>query len=268
MKNIKYYDTHTHINIEPLDKEIEQIINELKKEETIINCIGVDIETSISSIELSKKYPNIVYACVGIHPIDGLKYKGKEKETIDALEKIIKENINQIVCIGEIGLDYYHLENDEDKKFQEYMFRQQIELSIKYKLPINIHNRNSNDDLLKILNDYELKNVMIHCFSMNKELADKFIKKGYILSIPGIITFKNAKDLHEAIKEIPINKIVVETDSPFLTPVPYRGQTNKPYYVKYVVKEIAKIKELNEIEVQKILLNNSIKFFNIKRHTT
>lgn len=144
------------------------------------------------------------------------------------------------------------------------MFRSQIELSIKYNLPINIHNRNSSEDLIKILDDYKLEKVMIHCFSMNKLWAKKFIEKGYILSIPGIVTFKNAKDLHEAIKEIPIENMVIETDAPFLTPVPHRGQINKPYYIKYIANEIAKIKELNETDVQKILLENSLNFFNIK----
>lgn len=268
MKNIKYYDTHAHINIEPLDIEVDSIINELKSNQTIINCIGVDIETSLSSIELSKKYKNTIFACVGIHPIDGLKYKGKENKTIEYLEKIIKENLNNIVCIGEIGLDYFHLNNDQEKKFQKHIFKKQIELAIKYNLPINIHNRNSSEDLLKILDEYNLDKVMIHCFSMDKIWAKKFIDKGYILSIPGIVTFKNAKDLHEAIKEIPINKIVAETDSPFLTPIPHRGQINKPHYVKYIVKEIAKIKGLNEIEVQQKLLDNSLQFFNINKFNT
>lgn len=266
MKDIKYYDTHAHLNIEPLDVEIEPIIDELKKEKTIMNCIAVDLETSISSIELSKKYKGIVFGCVGIHPTDGWMYRNNVDQTIKELEKIIVENREHIICLGEIGLDYYTIfrGSEIDKPFQQEMFRKQLELAVKYDLPINIHNRESENDLLDILKDYQLKKVMIHCFSANKELALKYLERGYYLSIPGIVTFKNAKDLQEAVKIIPLEKMVVETDCPFLTPVPYRGQTNKPQYVKYVAKEIAKLKGLDEEFVEKQLLENAINFFEIK----
>lgn len=266
MKNIKYYDTHAHLNIEEFNIDVETIIEELKKEKVIINCIAVDIETSKSSIELSQKYKDIIYACVGIHPTDGWKYKGKVDETIKELEDLIIKNKDIIVCLGEIGLDYYTIYkgSEIDKDFQQELFRKQLDLAVKYNLPINIHNRDADEDLLEILKDYKLQKVMIHCFSSNLESAKKFLERNYILSIPGIVTFKNAKNLHEAVKEIPLENMVAETDCPFLTPVPFRGQINKPHYVQYVVKEIAKIKSIDEEDVRKILLKNSIDFFQIK----
>lgn len=260
---IKYYDTHAHINIEPLDGEIEQIINDCLNNNTILNCIGVDIPTSLSAIELSKKYPNVVRACVGIHPDDGVKAIDDENQMLNELEDIIKNNLDNIVCVGEIGLDYYDQNiTVADKEKQKRIFIKQIELAIKYQLPINIHNRNADDDLINILDQFKLNKVMIHCFSSNTFNAKRFIERNYFLSIPGIVTFKNAKDLHEAIKEIPVDKIVVETDAPFLTPVPFRGKTNYPHYVKYTLDEIAKIKNIDNEKLRIQILNNSINFFN------
>ncbi|EGZ31176.1 TatD family hydrolase [Malacoplasma iowae] len=261
---IKYYDTHSHINLEPQLSELENILKTMEDENTITNLIGVDIESSKSSIELSRKYPNILKCAIGFHPESVDVYKENMDEVINQLEDLIKNNLDIIVAIGEIGLDYTY--DNFDKNLQKYLFKKQIELAIKYDLPINIHNRDASDDVIEILKEYNYKKVMIHCFYLNYEYAKKFLDINCFLSIPGMVTFKNKSlnEFRECIKHIPIEKMVVETDSPYLTPEPFRGKMNYPYYVKYVVEKIAEIKEMDVEEARKILLNNSLNFFKIK----
>ena len=262
--NIQYYDTHAHINISPLVDDVDKIIKIAIENKTIINCIGVDLKTSKKAIELARKYFGHVFACVGIHPKDGYQYIGDLNLVITKLEKIIIDNLDCIVAIGEIGLDYYCIEDKlVNIEFQKECFLKQLELAIKYNLPVNIHNRDADEDILEFLKKYHPKKVMIHCFNSSWISAKKFLDLNCYLSIPGIVTFKNAVSLKEAVKKIPIEKLVVETDCPFLTPVPYRGKTNFPYYVKYIVDEIAKIKNISVEIVKKQLLKNAIDFFNI-----
>lgn len=260
---IKYYDTHSHINLSPLSDNIDEIIEEMKKENTITNCIGVDLESSLSSIELARKYPNIVYSAIGIHP-ETNDYKNNIDFAINELEKMIEKYKDYIVCIGEIGLDYSY--ENLDKNYQQELFKKQIELAIKYNLPINIHNRESTDDLIEILKEYDYKKIMIHCFTLDYQQANRFLELGYMLSIPGVLTFKNKSldSLRECIIKIPLDRLVIETDSPYLTPEPHRGKTNYPYYVKHVANKIAELKNMDSELVEKQLLNNALNFFNIK----
>lgn len=260
---IKYYDTHSHINLEPQLSDIEEIINHMKENNTITNLIGVDIESSKSSIELAKKYPTILKSAVGIHPESVELYKDNIDKVISDLDELIKNNIDVVIAIGEIGLDYTY--ENYDVNLQKCLFKKQIELAIKYNLPINIHNRDSSDDLISILKEYNYEKVMIHCFYLNYEYAKKFIELNCMLSIPGMITFKNKSldEFRECIKKVPIEKLVVETDSPYLTPEPHRGKMNYPYYVKYVIEKIAEIKSMNFEEAREKILKNSLDFFGI-----
>lgn len=261
---IKYYDTHSHINLEPQLSDLKNILNTMKNENTITNLIGVDLESSKSSVELSRKYPKLLKSAVGIHPESVMMYKDNIDEVIYELEELVKNNLDIIVAIGEIGLDYTY--EDCDISLQKYLFKKQIEIAIKYDLPINIHNRDSSDDLISILKEYNYKKVMIHCFYLNYEYAKKFIDINCMLSIPGMVTFKNKSldDFRECVKLLPLERIVIETDSPYLTPEPFRGKTNYPYYVKYVAQKIAELKGLELETVEKRLLENSLNFFGVK----
>ena len=189
---------------------------------------------------------------LGIHPeiIDDI-------DKLEELEKLIKNN--KIVAIGEIGLDYYW--NKDNKNIQKECLNKQLDLAEKYKLPVLIHTRESIQDTLDILKKRSLKGI-IHCYSGSYEMAKEFIKLGYKLGIGGVLTFKNSK-LYEVIEKIELNDIVLETDSPYLTPEPYRGKQNNPYNIYYVAKKIAEIKKIQIEEVIEKTTNNAKSIFDI-----
>jgi len=248
------FDSHAHI-INDFYNSIEKLIKECKENNIIgiINCAD-SLETSFEVISLSKKYKNFLYATAGIHP-DNINIKNLED--IKEIEKIIKNN--DIVAIGEIGLDYYH--NKENKDLQKKIFIEQIKLANKYNLPVLIHNRDATDDCLKILKKYKPKGI-VHCFSGSLETAKEYLKLGLYLGIGGVITFKNS-NLPLVLKEIKLENIVLETDSPFLTPVPHRGKENSPKYLYYIAKKIAEIKKITVEEVYKQTLRNTKNIFKL-----
>ena len=218
----------------------------------MINC-GDSIKSSLEIIELSKKYKDYMLPAIGIHP-DNID---TDYNKIKDLEKLIKNN--KIVGIGEIGLDYYH--NKENKEEQIKLFSQQIDLAEKYNPPIIVHTRDSIQDRFNILKSKNSKGI-IHCFSGSLEMAKEFIKLGYYLGIGGVITFKNSK-LYKVIEQIDLSYIVLETDSPFLSPEPHRGTKNTPSNIIFVAQKIAEIKQLNIDEVIRITTNNARKIFDI-----
>lgn len=259
MKNkINYYDVHAHTNIEPLLNNSDKIIDICQNEKTIFNCIGTNVANSLIACQQAKKYPNKIFATVGIHPDECNNFTDIKK-----IEEIYLKNQNVIVAIGEVGLDYHNKKTD--KSTQKKFLNEFIKIVNKYNLPICIHVRDADEDCLKILQNVKNKNkIWIHCFSKNVEIAKKYLSLGCYFSFSGIITFKNSKELHEAIEIIPINRIMVETDAPFLTPDPHRGKTNFPYYVKYIIEQIAQIKKINIKKICEQIMNNSLTFFNIK----
>ena len=248
-------DTHCHVlsasyfNVDDLINKLEE--NNIKR--IIIN--GYDSETNKEVIELSNKYPN-VYGSLGIHP-DNID--SDLNETI----KLIKDNQNneKIIAIGEIGLDYFH--NKDNKEEQKTLLETFLKLGEELNLPVIIHNRDATDDLLKILKKHHNKGI-IHCFSGSLETAKEFIKLGFKLGIGGVVTFKNNK-LKETLKEIPLNNILLETDSPYLTPMPLRGLPNEPMYLKFILDEISNIYGLNNEEISTILEQNFKSIFDIDK---
>ena len=248
-------DTHCHVlsasyfNVDDLINKLEE--NNIKR--IIIN--GYDSETNKEVIELSNKYPN-VYGSLGIHP-DNID--SDLNETI----KLIKDNQNneKIIAIGEIGLDYFH--NQDNKEEQKTLLETFLKLGEELNLPVIIHNRDATDDLLKILKKHHNKGI-IHCFSGSLETAKEFIKLGFKLGIGGVVTFKNNK-LKETLKEIPLNNILLETDSPYLTPMPLRGLPNEPMYLKFILDEISNIYGLNNEEISTILEQNFKSIFDIDK---
>ena len=240
-------DTHFHLSI---NDDIDSILKRAK-ENNVNNFIisGCELKGIEESLEIIKKYPNI-YLTIGLHPDE---IKDYNNNTISYLEKLIKEN-NNIIGIGEIGLDYYH--NKENKDEQKKLFIDQLELAKKLDLPVVIHSRDATEDTYNILKQYNLKTT-IHCFTGSIETANLYINKGYLLGIGGVLTYKNT-NLKETIKGIPLENIVLETDSPYLTPVPFRGDVNEPKNISIIADTICNIKNISMSELIKITNNNII----------
>lgn len=247
-------DTHIHLNDEAYKDNLEEIIQSAFNNgiDTMF-VIGCDYQTSLKAIEIANKYKNI-YAIVGLHPSEVDKETDKE---LNWLKKLLKEE--KVIGVGEIGLDLYWTK--EFKDLQIYYFEKQLELSLEYDLPVSIHSRDAIELTYQILAKQNYKGV-IHCFSGSLEMANKFINKGYLLGIGGVVTFKNT-NLKEVVKNIPLTSIVTETDGPYLAPVPYRGKLNKPEYIKLICEEIANLKEIELAIVEKQILENVKSVFNI-----
>ena len=250
-------DTHSHINtIKGLN--IYEILEEAKNNgvEKII-LPSAELSDIDEVFKISEKYEN-VYALLGLHP-------SEVKDWSEELENKIKEYCKQskkIVGIGEIGLDYYW-----DKSFNELqkeIFIKQIKLANELNLPISIHDREAHKDTFDILKEHNKNStVIMHCFSGSVEFMKECIKEGFYIAIGGVVTFKNAVKVKEVAKGVPPEKLLLETDAPYLTPVPYRGKENHPAYVKYVAEEIAKLREISFEEIDKITTENAKRIFNI-----
>lgn len=245
-------DTHCHLEKKDY-ANIEEIIK--KMENNIMVVSGHDDEANKEVLELVEKYPNI-YGTIGIHPED------IDKIT-DQSFKLIEDNINnpKIVGIGEIGLDYYC--NKENKQQQQDIFIKQIELANIYHKPIVIHSRDAVSETYNILKKYLKTKAVIHCYSSSLEMAYKFINLDIKLGIGGVLTFKNSIVLKEVVKNIDLKYLLLETDSPYLTPEPYRGKKNEPYNIIYVAEKIADIKGLSVEEVLEATTNNAFEQFDL-----
>ena len=248
-------DTHCHILKEDYDNQ-EEVIKNMK--DSIIIVSGASPKDIDEIIDLIEKYDN-VYGTIGIHPEFANTYK---KEDIDKIEKHLTHP--KIVGIGEIGLDYHY--GEEDKEKQKELFIKQINLANKYNKTIVIHSRDAKEDTYNIIEKYKNKETKcnMHCYSYDLEMAKKLTKNDITLGIGGILTFKNEKTLKEIVKEIDLKYMLLETDSPYLTPEPFRGKKNEPQNIKYVAKKISEIKDIDEKKVLKETTNNAIKQFNLK----
>ena len=237
-------DTHTHYDDKSFDGDRDNLIRNLKKNniEIVVNA-SFNIESTNSTIELTKKYDN-VYGMVGVHPNDT---KDMSEKDIEYLRKVC--HLPKIAAIGEIGLDYYW--DEPDRKLQKKWFETQLQLSNEEDMPIVIHSRDAAKDTLDIIKQYYRQNTrgIIHCFSYGAEMAREYLNMGFYLGIGGVVTFKNAKKLKEVVAYAPIESIVLETDCPYLTPVPYRGKRNDSRMLSYVVQAIADIKNISASEV-------------------
>lgn len=238
-------DTHCHLNLsDDIDTILMEADNNNVKKLIISGC---DKKSIRNGLEIIYRYPNI-YMTIGFHPDEVDELTDKD---IEDLEKLILTN-KKIVGIGEIGLDYYH--NDMNIEKQKEYFIKQLDLAKKYNLPVVIHSRDSIQDIYDILKEYDLKGV-IHCFSGSIEMAKLFVEKGYKLGIGGVLTFKNSH-LKEVVEELDINNFVLETDSPYLAPEPYRGHTNFPKNIKLVAQAMGKIKNMTLQEISENTTGN------------
>lgn len=255
-------DTHCHLTDEKYkDLDLSLLIQRCKDQGiTQLITIGVNKEDSEKALYIATEYDN-VFSSYGIHPSCAV---GGEVITKKDEEKIIElaENPN-LIAIGECGLDFYWEGYKDHKKQQIELFEKQINLSIILKLPLIIHARESHKETIKLLKNYPKAFGIIHCFTGNKEDAKKYLNLGFYISFSGIVTFQNAKLIQEAVKVVPLNRILVETDSPYLTPEPFRGQINYPYYVDRVSKKIAELKDITLPELIQIISINVAKLFKI-----
>ena len=252
----KIIDTHTHIYDKQFNEDFDRVMKDIEEKMEGIVSIGFDLESSLKSVALSNNYP-FVYSVVGVHPVDIKKYSDDvEKE----FEKLVS-NEEKIVAIGEIGLDYHWMA--DPKEVQAEGFRKQLKLAEKVNKPVVIHTREALQDTLNILSEFNNVGGILHCYPGSYESAIPFLERYYI-GIGGTLTFKNNKKTKELVNNISIDRIVVETDCPYLSPVPFRGKRNEPIYTEYVVEEIAKIKEIPVEEVIRITTENAKKIYGIK----
>lgn len=250
-------DSHCHLNDERLINNISDIVQRardhgVKYMQTI--CTNLDEIDEI--IEIAEKFDEL-FCSVGVHPNEVAKY---ELASVEKLVKIAQHP--KIIGIGETGLDFYY--EDSDRLLQEKSFRIHIEASRRTNLPLIIHNRDSDDMMVSILQEEMQKGAfkpLIHCFTATERFAESVLELGAYISIAGIVTFKNAKDLQSIVKNLPLNRLLVETDSPYLAPTPMRGKTNEPGFVKYVCEFIADLKEMPYSELEKITGDNFSKLF-------
>lgn len=252
-------DSHVHLDDERFDGDRDILINSLKDNgiELVIN-IGADMDSSMNSIELSKRYDNI-YAAIGVHPHSASEMTEK---TLDELRDMAKED--KVIAIGEIGLDYYY--DNSPRDIQRKWFREQLELAKELDLPVIIHSRDATKetyDIIKEAQDGTLRGVL-HCFSGSVEVAMEYIKLGFYISIGGTVTFKNARVVREVAEVVSLDRLLIETDCPYLTPEPYRGKRNEPMFVKYVAEKIADIRGISVEELAKLTNKNTKELFEIK----
>lgn len=251
-------DSHAHLDEERFDEDRDELIKSLKENAIsyVINPSS-DMETSRRVVELSNKYDNI-FAAVGIHPHDA---EGFKDEDLDELRELSKNE--KVVAIGEIGLDYYY--DNSPREIQKEVFIKQLELSHELNLPVIIHTRDAMGDTYDILKEFEgrVRGVM-HCYTGSIEMAEKFMKLGFYISIAGPVTFKNAVNVREMAKQIPLERLLIETDSPYLAPVPNRGKRNDPTNVRYVADMLANLKEIQIDKIIEHSRENTVKLFSLK----
>ncbi len=251
-----FFDTHTHLDDKKFDEDREEVIERIQKSGVSLAVnIGADMESSKRSVELSEKYV-FLYAAVGVHPCDTANMTDRDLEELEELTKHEK-----VVAIGEIGLDYYW--DDVDRETQKKWFRKQLLLAKKLDMPYIIHDREAHADTIEIIKEIGYTNGVMHCFSGSVEMAEIMVKMGLYISIAGQVTFKNAQKVKEVAKAVPQDRLLIETDSPYLTPEPYRGKRNDSENVRFTCEKIAELRGMSTEELAKITLSNGKKFYRI-----
>jgi len=252
-------DSHTHLNAEQFNDDQDEVIQRaLDAGVTRIVNVGFNRETIPSSIALAERY-DFIYSTVGWHPVDAIDMMPGDLEWIEELCKHEK-----VVAIGEIGLDYYWDKSPKD--VQQRVFREQIRLARKLGMPIVIHNRDAHQDILHILKDEKAAEVggIMHCFSGSWETAKQCLDMNFHISFGGPVTFKNAKQPKEVLAQVPLDRLLIETDAPYLTPHPFRGKRNETGYVRLVAETAAEIRGMTLEEIAEITTNNAIRLLGLK----
>ena len=253
------FETHAHYDDEKFDGDRVELLSHLLKENNIGNIVnvGASFRGCKDSLKLAESYDN-VYAAIGIHP----------EEIDDASDEVlewIRENASnpKVVAIGEIGLDYYWVKDPEGRAKQRIWFDKQMDLAKEVNLPVVIHSREAAEDTFNTIKSYNTQDVkgIVHCYSYSKELALEYVKMGWFIGVGGVVTFKNAKKLVETVQAVPIENIVLETDCPYMAPVPHRGERNTSIYLKYVAEKIAELKNMSIEDVERITYENALRIY-------
>ena len=258
---MKLFDSHSHLNDEKFNEDRHEVIKKVYDSEvTNFVTAGYSIESSKNAIELAQQY-DFIYATVGVSPNDIPQTEEELWKSISKIKQLLKNN-KKIVAVGEIGLDYYW--NKENKELQKKAFIEQINIANEFELPIVIHTRDAIMDTIQILKENKVEHTgVFHCCPQNKELIREAFKMNFYISFAGPITFKNSKNADEMIELVPIDRLLIETDSPYLSPEPVRGKRNTPANVRYVAQKIADVKNMSLEEVAKITYENAKKIFKI-----
>ncbi len=253
------FDSHCHLNDPALYERLDEVIGDAKK--TGVKkflVVGYDKDSSFLAVDIASKYPEC-YAAIGIHPTE--IYHTTEEDYQETMSLVSNP---KVVAIGEIGLDYHWIKEPEKREEQKKWFIRQIEFANDHHLPISIHNRESNEDCLKILKAHTPKySGVMHCYSGSVEMLQDILDLGMMISLGGPVTFTNAKTPKEVAEEVPLERLLVETDAPYLTPHPHRGEKNEPKYICLVVEEIARLKDISKKHVEQVIYDNTCKLFNI-----
>lgn len=253
-------DTHCHLTMPDFDADRSDVIQRaIDAGISHMITIGTDIEDSKSAIALAEEH-EFIYAAVGVHPHDVKDITDTESFS-DTIKKLASKK--KVVALGETGLDYHYMHSPAE--IQQEHFRLEINLAKSLGLPVIVHSREAKEDTLRILKEekVEVTGGVLHCFSGDMDMAEKALNMGLYISFSGVITFRNAKKMPDIVKAIPLNRILIETDAPFLTPVPHRGKRNEPAYVKYMAEKIADIKGISLEELGKTITDNAARLFRL-----
>ncbi|GAB6107544.1 TatD family hydrolase [Fusibacter bizertensis] len=253
-----FFDSHSHIDASQFDNDRDLVIRRatLNGVKYILNP-GADFKSSVDAVALAE-VNDFIYAAVGVHPHD---VETMDEEMLLALEKMTENS--KVKAIGEIGLDYYR--DLSPRELQKKWFRKQLQLAKRLRLPVIIHDRDANEDVFNILKEEKSfeTGVLMHCYSGSKELAMQYVKLGAYISVAGPVTYKNARKTVEVVEAVPIDRLMIETDAPYLTPEPNRGKRNEPMFVKHTCQRMADIKGISLEEMAQATLNNAKSFFKI-----
>ena len=252
------FDTHAHYDAEEFAADRDAVLSALpSRGVSLVVNPGCDLPSSRAAVDLSRRYPHVC-AAVGYHPENCAPY---QEEDLDILRDLSREE--KVVAIGEIGLDYYWEENPS-KELQQVVFRDQLKLAEELNLPVIVHDREAHADSLALVRQFPKVRGVFHCFSGSAELARELVKLGWMVSFTGVLTYKNARRSVEAAAAVPLDRLMIETDSPYMAPVPCRGQRNDSGNVRYICEKLAEIKGISPEECAKITLENGKRFFSIR----
>ena len=258
------FDSHCHLNFSDFDPDRDEILKKCREEGIWMANVGTDYESSKGAVALAGKYDQGVYATIGVHPADNPS-SGFDDAAFAGLIT------DRVVAVGETGLDYFHLpkENpDQAKQFQKELFEEQIAFAQKNSLPLVIHCRDAYEDLLEILKANYSGEAIIHSFTDSYQTAKKFLDLGFYIALNGILMFDKSGRLAEVCKNMPSDRILTETDAPFLSPPPHRGKRNEPLFVRYIAEKIAEIRSANSEEIFGQIFTNACRIYGIKNPTS
>ena len=253
------FDTHCHLNVDAFEEDVEETIERAKElGVSKFAVVGFDTETIKKSLELSQAHPEI-YSIIGWHPTEAGSYSPDIQESLIQLL-----GQDKVVAMGEMGLDYYW--NTSPKDVQEKVFRQQIQIAKALKLPISIHMRDAIEDTYRILKEEDVSSIggIMHSYSGDVDYMKRFLDLGMHISLSGVVTFKKAVEVHEVAKVVPLDRLLIETDAPYLAPVPYRGKRNEPGYVRYVAERVAELREMDFEELANVTMTNAKRLFRLE----